>query len=66
MTNKINLFLIILLLPALSFSQEITRKDGKYYNSDNELYSGTVKEYYDNGELKAEIKVENGDLDGKS
>ena len=66
MKNKIILLTIILLVPLFSISQNIEKKDGKYYSSDNELYTGIVKQKYDSGELKSRIIVKNGLLHGKS
>lgn len=38
--------------------------DGLYYDSENNLYTGTYIDYYENGTLKSEHAIVNGQSDG--
>ena len=50
---------IIFTLP--SFSQTISEgKDGLYYNSQGEPYTGTYRTFFDSGQVKSEVPLVNG------
>lgn len=63
--KKYYLALIYIFLVQLSFSQIIIDKDGLYYNEDNELFTGSYVEFYDNGNKKIELDLKDGKKDGK-
>jgi antitoxin component YwqK of YwqJK toxin-antitoxin module len=54
----------ILLVFSSSKAQDIQEVDGLFYTN-GELYSGTYKTHYDNGQVKMEMKVKNGKKHGK-
>lgn len=54
-----------LLLFFTAFSQITLKEDGLYYDKSGALFSGDYKEYYDNGQVRQEMSVLNGRIDGK-
>jgi antitoxin component YwqK of YwqJK toxin-antitoxin module len=52
-----------LIFSLYGFSQELTLKDGKYYNSDT-LYTGIYREYSAEGILLVKLNIESGYLEG--
>jgi len=53
-----------LLLFSTSYSQIVQKEDGLYYDKSDKLFSGDYKEYYDNGQVRQEMTVLNGRIDG--
>lgn len=60
----------IILIPALFLffiqinAQLIEKEDGKYYDHNNNLYSGTYIEYFPSGRIQLEMNVLNGEKHG--
>ncbi len=55
----------ISILSSFAFAQNIyIGEDGLYYDSLNNLYSGTYIEFYDNGTIKGEYTIVDGENDG--
>ena len=48
------------------FVGSIVEKDGVYFTdaTQNQLYTGEYREYYDNGTLKLEMQIKNGSPEG--
>jgi antitoxin component YwqK of YwqJK toxin-antitoxin module len=63
--KKVILLVTGLLLFSSTFSQIIIKEDGLYYDKNDKLFSGDYKEYYDNGQVRQEMTVLNGRIDGK-
>jgi antitoxin component YwqK of YwqJK toxin-antitoxin module len=53
-------------LGVISSNAQLTEKDGKYYDQNSNLYSGTYVEYYDSGSKKVEMTVVEGVKQGPS
>lgn len=65
MIKRIFLLPVIVLLGLNVLAQEkLVEKDGLYYKNDM-LYSGTHKEYFDNGNLRISMHVKDGVKDGE-
>src|SRR6056297_1838677 len=64
--KRIIAYLILSLIPFIALSQDVTKNKGKYYTQEGELYTGIHKDHYENGNLKAEIRVKKGVLEGRS
>ena len=63
MFKKIILLIIFgLFISPTIYSQVVKEKDGKYY--ENKPYSGKYFEYYENGNVKVEKSLTNGEEDG--
>jgi len=48
-----------------SFSQIIKGNDGRYYDENDKLFTGTYLEFYDNGNKKMEVSLKDGIKDGE-
>jgi antitoxin component YwqK of YwqJK toxin-antitoxin module len=53
-----------LLLSQTGFSQVSIGENGLYYDKDQQLFSGNYKEYFDNGQVKQEMTIVDGKIDG--
>jgi antitoxin component YwqK of YwqJK toxin-antitoxin module len=49
--------LLLILITHLATAQLIQKDDGKYYNGNDELYSGTYIEYYPSGDKRIEMNL---------
>ena len=47
------------------YSQISQGEDGLYYGKDHKLFSGDYREYWDNGQLKQQMLVTDGKMDGQ-
>lgn len=54
-----------LLLFSAAFSQVSLGDDGLYYGKDLQPFSGEYREYYDNGQVRQEMNLQKGRIDGK-
>lgn len=54
-----------LLICSSAFSQISLGDDGLYYDKDQNPYSGEYREYFDNGQIRQEMTVLRGLIDGK-
>lgn len=63
MKSGILLPLMLLFFSQLS-AQLIEKEDGKYYDHNGNLYSGTYIEYYPSGNIHTEMNVLNGEKHG--
>jgi antitoxin component YwqK of YwqJK toxin-antitoxin module len=54
-----------LLLFFSGFSQINLGDNGIYYDKDQKLFTGDYKEYYDNGQVKQDMTLVDGKIDGK-
>lgn len=58
---KLFLALLISLTSLVSFAQTtVVEREGKYYDSNGNLYSGRYTSYYDNGNTKVDAIITNG------
>jgi antitoxin component YwqK of YwqJK toxin-antitoxin module len=62
--KKIIILLFVLNISFLSIGQMIEGKNGLYYTTDKELFTGEYKTYFDNGKIKIKMNVVNGVKDG--
>ena len=58
--KKIIIPLLFMLYPIALQAQLLEGEDGIYYDQDRNPYTGTYKEYYNNGQLKTEMQVMSG------
>lgn len=67
--NKINKIVLLIGLVVLLFSgakaQKLDETDGLFYK-ESKLYSGTNIVFFDNGQVKQEVKIKNGEKQGKT
>jgi antitoxin component YwqK of YwqJK toxin-antitoxin module len=63
--KKTILILTGLMLFGSSFCQINLGDDGLYYDKNQQLFSGNYKEFYDNGQLKQDMTLISGKIDGK-
>lgn len=56
----------LFLLSCIASAQLIQKEDGKYYSTNNELYSGTYIEYYPSGVKRIETSLLLGIKHGKT
>ncbi len=62
----IALITLFLTLSSAATGQNIVREsDGLFYNENNRLYTGTYREYHENGNVKLEIPVRRGLKNGQ-
>lgn len=59
------LILCSLFLFAHAHSQISLGENGLYYDKDQNPFTGQYKEYYDNGQVKQDMNLVNGKIDGK-
>ena len=63
--KRVFIYLILsLTLIGNAVSQNLVKKDGKYVDETNTLYTGIYKEYFENGNIKVEMNIEDGVQDG--
>jgi len=63
--KKIYILSVLIFFSVAALSQkQLTEKDDLYYKNDM-LYSGTHKEYFDNGNLRISMHVKDGVKDGE-
>jgi len=65
MRKLLTSFILSFFIISSCFSQDILKKDGRYVNKNNELFTGIYKEYYENGKLNVEMSLKDGLQDGK-
>nr|WP_319400432.1 toxin-antitoxin system YwqK family antitoxin [uncultured Carboxylicivirga sp.] len=65
MNKSVILFALFATLTTLVNAQ-LTFKDGKYYDQDNNLYTGVYTEYYESGNKKVEMNVVKGEKHGST
>lgn len=63
--NRVLLVLVGLALFVSAKSQISLGDNGLYYDKDQNPFSGQYKEYYDNGQVKQDMNLVNGKIDGK-
>jgi antitoxin component YwqK of YwqJK toxin-antitoxin module len=63
--KKLILALSLFALPLLAVAQLHQKDDGKYYDKNENLYSGTYIEYYPSGGKRIEMNLLNGQKHGK-
>ena len=50
---------------GLSNAQDLTKKDGVFFNQDGDKYTGIYNTYFTSGEVEAKYHIEDGLLDGE-
>ncbi len=63
--KKLVLLLVMVVTGSLLHAQ-LVEKDGIYYNSKGDLYSGTYIEYFPDGNVRLEMEVQDGKKHGKT
>lgn len=63
--KKLLLILTGLLFISQAFSQISLGDDGIYYDKDQAPYTGEYREFYDNGQIRQEMNLMSGRIDGK-
>jgi antitoxin component YwqK of YwqJK toxin-antitoxin module len=59
--QKILSIVAILFMVTNIFGQHLTKKEDElFYDSDNKPYTGTYKEYYENGQLQTKMELKEG------
>lgn len=59
--KKLMILIVAIVFTLPLFSQNISEgKDGLYYDSQGALYTGTYRNFYENGQIKTEIPLING------
>lgn len=65
MKNTALLFILVSLVALAGQSQELILKDdGLYYGTDGKLYTGKQFEHHPNGNIKTELHINNGRING--
>jgi len=60
------LTLLLLLVPFLSGAQNnVTEKNGLYLDSNGKPFTGTYQEYFENGQVKSQMEIVQGLLNGQ-
>ena len=63
--KKLLILIVAIFFSLPSFSQNISEgKDGLYYDNQGALYTGTYRTLFDNGQVKSEIPLVNGQKSG--
>ena len=59
------IFCSLLIVTSILINAQIVEKNGKYYDLNDNLYTGEYTEFYDNGNLKMMMNLENGLIIGE-
>ncbi|TAJ12058.1 toxin-antitoxin system YwqK family antitoxin [Marinilabiliaceae bacterium JC017] len=62
--KKLILFSLLVVFTASINAQLIEKEDGRYYDHNDKLYTGTYIEYYNSGDKRIEMTVLNGEKHG--
>jgi len=63
--KKSILLLSLLFVITAAYSQVTLRDDGLYYDKEQKPFSGEYKEYYDNGQIRQEMVITDGRVNGE-
>lgn len=58
--KKISIILIFILYTFTLKAQILKGEDGVYYDKQNNPYTGTYTEYFENGQIKIEMQIKSG------